>query len=95
MLYASDLISQYLPWYYQVAKYLKQNQLPHWVEKLYDTGYPILALGESGTLSPINALILKSFPFPASVNILYIAYIIIAFFGTTFFLKILKLKGFI
>ncbi len=87
MLYASDLISQYYPWYHIVANFLRHGQLPHWVPNLYLTGYPLLAEGETGVLSPINSLILVLFPFPVAVNLLFIAYLVIGFVGMLLYLK--------
>lgn len=59
MFYASDLITQYLPWYYAVQQSLHQVRLP----------YLLLAEGETGVLSPINALILFLFSFPYAVTL--------------------------
>src|SRR3989338_1030292 len=87
MFYTSDLITQYLPWYYLISGYLKNLQIPHWVPLLYQNGYPLLAEGETGILSPINSLILFIFPFSVSVNLLYLSYAIIAIAGTYFFLQ--------
>ncbi len=93
MLYASDLITQYIPWYYITAQYLHRLQLPAWVPNIYESGYPLLAEGEVGALSPINVLILFLFPFPLAVNLLYLTYFAIAAAGTYFFLKLNKLSG--
>ena len=87
MLYASDLITQYLPWYYLVQQSLRQFQLPHWVPDVYTHGYPLLAEGETGALSPINALILFLFPFTSAITLLYFAYAAIAISGTYIFLR--------
>ncbi|GEM_PF-4561927 len=87
MLYASDLITQYIPWYYITSTYLKSFHLPHWVPGIYGEGYPLLAVGEIGALSPINSLILFFSPFPASVHLLYLTYFIIATSGTYLFLR--------
>src|SRR3989344_4715478 len=86
LLYASDLITQYLPWYYLVQLHLRRFQLPYWVPDLYSTGYPLLAEGETGVLSPINALILFLFPFSYAVTLLYLTYALIAVSGTYCFL---------
>src|SRR3990167_2139436 len=87
MFYASDLITQYLPWYYLTAQHLKMFSLPHWVEFSTNAGYPLLAEGETGVLSPINAPVLFLFPFPTAVNLLYIIYSLIAIFGMFLFLR--------
>ena len=87
MFYASDLVTQYLPWYALVQQHLRQFTLPHWVPNLYTTGYPLLAEGETGVLSPINALILFLFPFSYAVTLLYLAYALIAITGTYLFLR--------
>ena len=87
MFYASDLITQYLPWYALVQQHLRQFTLPHFVPNLYSTGYPLLAEGETGVLSPINALILFFFPFSYAVTLLYFAYALIAIAGTYLFLR--------
>lgn len=87
MLFASDLITQYIPWYYITAQYIHHFQLPIWVPNIYGTGYPLLAEGEIGALSPINTAILLIFPFPLAVNLLYLTYFIIAAAGTYLFLK--------
>ena len=87
LLYASDLITQYLPWYYLVQLYLHRFQLPHWVSNLYSTGYPLLAQGETGILSPINSLILLLLPLSYAVPLLYFTYVLIAISGTYFFLR--------
>lgn len=87
MLYAADLITQYVPWYYILSNHLKNFSLPHWVDYIYKGGYPLLAQGETGALSPINILILFLFPFPLSINFLYIAYAAIALVGMYLFLK--------
>lgn len=92
MLYASDLITQYLPWYALVQQYLHQFSLPHWVPDLYSTGYPLLAEGETGALSPLNALVLFVFPFPLAVNVLYLVYFLIAVTGVIYFLKPYRLS---
>lgn len=93
MLYASDLVLQYLPWYYLVSQSIKQFQFPHWLNSIYGWGYPILAQGETGVLSPINTLILFLFPYPFSVNILYLAYTTIAISGVFYFLKAHKIDN--
>ncbi len=90
MFYAADLISQYWPWYFLVAQSLKSGKLPHWIPNLYTTGYPLLAEGETGVLSPINGLVLKLLPFPFSVNFLYFIYLVIAISGMYFFLRSLN-----
>ena len=87
MFYASDLITQYLPWYQLAQHYLRQFKLPHWVPDIYTTGYPLLAEGETGVLSPLNALILFLFPLPLAVNLLYVAYFLIAVIGIICFLR--------
>ncbi|OGE04901.1 hypothetical protein A3B51_02415 [Candidatus Curtissbacteria bacterium RIFCSPLOWO2_01_FULL_41_18] len=92
MLYASDLISQYLPWYYITAQYLKNFQLPHWVSFAQDGVYPLLAEGETGVLSPINSLILYLFPFSVSVNLLYLIYFALAILGMYLFLRVNQLS---
>lgn len=86
MLLASDLITQYLPWYYILSNHLKSFSLPHWVTTTAG-GYPLLAEGETGALSPINSPILFSLPFPLSVTILYFVYFLIGFGGMFLFLK--------
>lgn len=85
MFYASDLITHYLPWYYQVALHLRSFQLPHWVVDVYGQGYPLLAEGETGILSPINATILFIFPFQFAVNLLYVVYATIGLTGVYLF----------
>lgn len=85
--YASDLITQYLPWYFITAKYLALHQIPHWVPNIYNTGYPLFAEGQTGAISPINAVLLFILPFPVAVNLLYIVYSLIALLGVFFFLK--------
>src|SRR3989344_1720042 len=87
MFYASDLITQYLPWYFLVSQYLKSFELPHWIPSIYQDGYPLLAQGETGVLSPINFLILILLPFPISVNFLYVVYAAIAISGMFLFLR--------
>ena len=87
MLYASDLISQYLPWYYVSAQYLRNFQLPHWISFTVGGPYPLLAEGETGALSPINSLILFLFPFPQAINLLYLTYFSLAILGTYLFLR--------
>lgn len=93
MFYASDLITQYIPWYYITAQYIHHLQLPIWVPNLYGTGYPLIAEGEIGALSPINTAILFMFPFHLAVNLLYLTYFVIAAAGTYLFLKLNKLSG--
>ncbi len=93
MLYSSDLVTQYIPWYYVTAQYLHRFQLPIWVPNIYGSGYPLLAEGEIGALSPINALILFLFPFPLAINLLYLTYFAIAALGTFSFLKLNKLSN--
>lgn len=88
--FTSDLITQYLPWYFLVAEHLKTLQLPHWIPGLYQSGYPLLAEGETGVLSPINSLILGVLPFPLSVDVLYLAYAAIAFSGMVYCLRLFK-----
>lgn len=92
MLYASDLISQYLPWYYLTAQYLRNFQLPHWVSFTVGGPYPLLAEGETGVLSPINSLILFLFPYPQAINLLYLTYFSLAIFGTYLFLRASQLS---
>jgi len=92
MLYASDLITQYLPWYYLASQYLKLFQLPHWVPNIYNSGYPLLAEGETGILSPINSFILFLFPFSLAVELLYIVYFLIGLLGMYLFLRLNKLS---
>lgn len=92
MFYASDLISQYIPWYYLTQQYLRNFTLPHWVPDIYSGGYPLLAEGESGALSPINALILLIFPFPVALNLLYLVYLTIAALGMYKLLREIKLE---
>lgn len=87
ILYASDLITQYIPWYFITVKYLALHQIPHWVPTIYNTGYPLFAEGQTGAISPINAVLLLIFPFPIAVNLLYLAYFVTAFLGVFFFLK--------
>src|SRR3989338_10352557 len=87
MFYASDLIAQYLPWYFLVSQYLKSFELPHWIPSIYQDGYPLLAQGETGILSPINFIILFLLPFPISVNFLYVVYAAIAISGMFLFLR--------
>ncbi len=87
MFYASDLITQYLPWYELTRQHLRQFTLPHWVPNLYTTGYPLLAEGETGVLSPINALILFVFSFPYAITLLYFSYAAIALTGMYTFLR--------
>ena len=87
MLYSSDLITQYLPWYYIVSQSIKQLQIPHWISSIYGGGYPLLAQGETGILSPINFIVLFLMPFPPSVNFLYLVYGLIAISGVYLFLK--------
>lgn len=86
MLFASDLITQYLPWYYILSNHLKSFSLPHWITTTAGT-YPLLAEGETGALSPINSPVLFSLPFPLSVTILYFVYFLIGFGGMFLFLK--------
>lgn len=93
MLYASDLITQYIPWYYIAAQYIHRFQLPIWVPNIYSTGYPLLAEGEIGALSPINTAILFIFPFPLAINLLILVYLAVAAAGTYLFLKLNKLSG--
>lgn len=93
MFYVSDLITQYVPWYYLVSLQLKSFSFPHWVPDIYGTGYPLLAQGETGVLSPINFLILFFLPFPLSVGFLYIAYTTIAVSGAYFFLRVHKIDN--
>src|SRR3989344_8857491 len=87
MFYTSDLVTQYIPWYYINSLHLKSYQLPHWISNIYDGGYPLLAQGETGVLSPINLLILFFLPFPISVNFLYVVYAAIAISGMFLFLR--------
>jgi len=87
MFYASDLITQYLPWYFLVSQYVKSFELPHWIPSIYQDGYPLLAQGETGILSPINFIILFLLPFPISVNFLYVVYAAIAISGMFLFLR--------
>lgn len=87
MFYASDLISQYYPWYFIAKKWLVQGKLPHWVPDLYGTGYPLLAEGEVGVLSPINYLLLRFLPFAWAVNTLYIVYGLTAIGGMWWWLR--------
>lgn len=93
MLYASDLITQYVPWYYITAQYIHHFQLPIWVPNIYGAGYPLMAEGEIGALSPINASLLFLFPFPMAINLLYLTYFIVAAAGTYLFLKLNKLSA--
>lgn len=93
MLYASDLITQYIPWYYITAQYLHRFQLPIWVPAIYGSGYPLLVEGEIGALSPINAAMLLIFPFAWSINLLYLTYFALAALGTYLFLKLNKLSS--
>lgn len=86
MLFASDLITQYFPWYYILSNHLKYFTFPHWITTITG-GYPLLAEGETGALSPINSLLLFLLPFPLSVNILYFAYFLIGFTGMFVFLR--------
>ncbi len=90
MFYASDLITQYFPWYYILANHLKSFSLPHWITTATG-GYPLLAEGETGALSPINSLTFFSLPFPLGVTILYFIYFLIGFGGMFLFLKENKL----
>lgn len=92
MLYASDLITQYIPWYYITAQYIHRFQLPIWIQNIYGAGYPLLAEGEIGALSLINTAILFIFPFPLAINLLFLAYFTIAAAGTYLFLKLNKLS---
>ncbi len=92
MLYASDLITQYFPWYFMVSQHLKSFSIPHFVNGLYGSGYPLLAQGETGILSPINAFILFFLPFFVAVIVLYLAYALIAFVGTFLFLKTIRVS---
>ena len=87
MFYISDLITQYFPWYYLVTGSIKAFNLPHWINHIYETGYPLLAQGETGVLSPINFIILFLLPFSLSVNFLYLFYAAAAIFGLFYFLK--------
>ncbi len=90
MFYASDLIIQYFPWYFILSNHLKNFSLPHWVTTTTG-GYPLLAEGEIGALSPINSTALFLFPFPQSVTILYLIYFLTGFVGMFLFLKENKL----
>ncbi len=92
MLYASDLISQYLPWYYITAQYLNNFQLTHWVSFAQGGAYPLLAEGETGVLSPINSLVLYLFPFSLAFNLLYLIYFAITTGGMYLFLRINQLS---
>src|SRR3990167_8643404 len=87
MFYTSDLVTQYIPWYYLVTGSIKAFNLPHWINYIYETGYPLLAQGETGVLSPINFLILFFLPFPISFNFLYAVYAAIAISGMFLFLR--------
>lgn len=91
--FTSDLINQYIPWYFLTATYLKSFSFPHWVPNIYNLGYPLLAEGETGALSPINAMVLFLFPFMPAIYILYLTYVIIAFLGIFSFLKTQKLTN--
>lgn len=91
--YAADLINQYIPWYYLASENIKHQHIPHWVDGLYKSGYPLLAQGESGVLSPVNFIILRFLPFPQSVNFLYLTYFLIAVIGIYLFLRLFKLKA--
>ncbi|KKR51053.1 MAG: hypothetical protein UT84_C0003G0048 [Candidatus Curtissbacteria bacterium GW2011_GWA1_40_16] len=93
MLYASDLITQYIPWYYITAQYIHRFQLPIWVPNIYGAGYPLLAEGEIGTLSPINSAILFIFPFTLAISLLYLTYLAIAGTGSYLFLKLNKFSS--
>lgn len=93
MLYVSDLITQYIPWYYITAQYIHRFQLPIWVPNIYAAGYPLMAEGEIGALSPINTAILFIFPFPLAVNLLFLTYFTIAAAGTYLFLKLNRLSN--
>lgn len=90
MFYASDLITQYFPWYFVLSNHLKNFTLPHWIATSAG-GYPLMAEGETGALSPINSIILFLFPFPFSVNVLYFIYFLIGFIGMFIFLRENKL----
>ncbi len=90
MFYTSDLVTQYFPWYYILANHLKNFSLPHWVITITG-GYPLLAEGETGALSPINSATLFLLPFPLSVTILYLIYFLLGFIGMFLFLKANKL----
>ena len=87
MFYASDLITQYFPWYYLTANHLKMFSLPHWIEFATNGGYPLLAEGETGALSVINVPVLFLFTFPTAINLLYITYSLIAILGMFLFLR--------
>lgn len=91
--FASDLINQYLPWYFITATHLKSLSLPHWVPSIYNLGYPLLAEGETGAISPINATLLFLFPFVFAIYLLYLVYLQIAFLGVFAFLKTQKLTN--
>ncbi|MEX2028598.1 MAG: hypothetical protein WD988_03840 [Candidatus Curtissbacteria bacterium] len=85
--WGGDLAVQYIPWYWIAADYLHSFSLPHWVPGIYDRGYPLLAEGETGALSPINALLLFLFPFDLSINLLFATYFLIAIGGVFYFLR--------
>src|SRR3989344_3483413 len=59
---------------------------------MFKTPLSLLAIGETGILSPINSLILLLLPFSTAVTLLYITYALIATTGMIFFLRRFKLS---
>lgn len=90
--WGGDLTTQYLPWYFTAANYLHSFSLPHWVPNIYGRGYPLMAEGETGVLSPINWFFLFFFPFGLAINLLYLTYFLISILSTFYFLKANKLS---
>lgn len=80
-----------LPEYFFYSQEIKKNSFPLW-NPFKGGGSPVIGEVYHGIFNPINILILKIFPFPLNLKIIYSFYFLISILGAFLFLKSLNVN---
>ena len=85
-----DNFRQYYPWFLTLFRSLHSGSLPLWIAEM-GFGYPLLAQGETGSLYPLNWLLIFLFSPETGFKLFFVFHHIMAGFGTYLFSRSLKL----
>lgn len=86
----SDILHYEIPAKYLLYQALRANSLPFWVQNI-GNGFPLFSALGSGSLNPINIILLKILAFPIAFNLIYVTSFSINALGAYLFCRKIKL----
>ncbi|MBI4230267.1 MAG: hypothetical protein HY608_05465 [Planctomycetes bacterium] len=75
-----DYREQHVPWAAELSRALAQGRLPWWTDGMLG-GFPLIAEGQIGGLSPLRWAVFAKIPFPVAYQVNVLLHILIALIG--------------